>query len=89
MPPVALYSTHATSQVTSCMHLQVSFLLLRCAGPVALFVDLRVRDAFGNANNCMVEVDVVDKIRPTIWCPEDITVQWACHTSQRRRTPFT
>ncbi len=42
---------------------------------VPLFVDLRVRDAYGNANNCMVEVQVVDKVRPVIWCPDDITVQ--------------
>ncbi|MCB9312051.1 MAG: T9SS type A sorting domain-containing protein [Lewinellaceae bacterium] len=55
---------------------QVRFYCCDAQSPVALFVDLRVRDAFGNANNCMVEVDVVDKIRPTIWCPEDITVQW-------------
>ncbi len=53
---------------------QVKFYCCDGLSSVPVFVDLRVRDAFGNANNCMVEVQVVDKIRPVIWCPEDITV---------------
>ncbi|MBP6184103.1 MAG: T9SS type A sorting domain-containing protein [Saprospiraceae bacterium] len=54
---------------------QVRFYCCDGLSNVPLFVDLRVRDAFGNANNCMVEVQVVDKVRPVIWCPDDITVQ--------------
>ncbi len=42
-------------------------------GPV--MVVLRVVDAAGNYNDCMVEVTVNDKIKPVIWCPKDITVQ--------------
>lgn len=42
-------------------------------GPV--LVTLRVTDAAGNFNDCMVEVTVNDKIKPVIWCPKDITVQ--------------
>ncbi len=42
-------------------------------GPI--MVEMQVADAFGNKNSCMVEVQVVDKIKPQIWCPEDITVQ--------------
>ncbi len=42
-------------------------------GPI--MVEMRVSDAYGNANSCMVEVQVVDKIKPNIWCPDDITVQ--------------
>jgi subtilisin-like proprotein convertase family protein len=42
-------------------------------GPV--LVALRVLDAAGNYNDCMVEVTVNDKIKPVIWCPKDITVQ--------------
>lgn len=41
-------------------------------GPV--MVVLRVRDAKGNFNECMVEVNVFDKIRPLITCPPDITL---------------
>lgn len=44
-------------------------------GPV--MVTLRVTDAFGNWNECMTLVDVVDKVPPSIWCPKDITV--ACN----------
>jgi hypothetical protein len=54
---------------------KVSFYCCDGISTVPLFVELRVRDAFGNANSCMVEVEVVDKIRPVIWCPDDITVQ--------------
>lgn len=42
-------------------------------GPV--MVVLRVRDAKGNFNECMVEVNVFDKIRPLITCPPDITLE--------------
>ncbi|MCF8239320.1 MAG: HYR domain-containing protein [Saprospiraceae bacterium] len=40
-----------------------------------MMVEMQVADAYGNVNSCMVEVQVVDKIKPQIWCPEDITVQ--------------
>lgn len=40
-----------------------------------VMVALRVFDASGNSNQCMVEVDVQDNIPPTILsCPADITV---------------
>lgn len=42
-------------------------------GPVT--VVLRVYDAAGNYNDCMVQVTVFDKIKPNLWCPKDITVQ--------------
>ncbi len=37
-------------------------------------VVFRVVDAAGNFNECMVNVDVQDKIGPTVQCPADITV---------------
>ena len=42
-------------------------------GPVQVI--LRVFDAAGNYNDCMVEATVFDKIKPVLWCPKDITVQ--------------
>lgn len=41
-------------------------------GPV--MVTLRVSDAAGNTNQCMTQVNVVDKVMPSIWCPRDISV---------------
>jgi hypothetical protein len=54
---------------------QVRFYCCDAQSTTDLFVDLRVRDAYGNDNFCMVPVTVVDKVRPVIWCPENITVQ--------------
>ncbi len=34
-----------------------------------VMVELRVRDAAGNTNSCMVEVEVQDKLNPAIQCP--------------------
>ena len=42
------------------------------AGPI--MVQLKVTDASGNENFCMVEVVVQDKIPPVIHCPSDITI---------------
>lgn len=42
------------------------------AGPI--MIELEVTDASGNVNYCMVEVEVQDKIGPTITCPSDITI---------------
>ncbi len=42
-------------------------------GPVT--VVMRVTDASGNYNECMVQVTVVDKIKPAVLCPSDISVQ--------------
>jgi len=42
-------------------------------GPVMIV--LRVTDASGNFNDCMVEAKVNDKIKPVITCPADITLQ--------------
>ncbi len=40
-----------------------------------LMVTLQVSDAAGNVNTCMVEVEVQDKINPTIICPADKTIE--------------
>ncbi len=42
-------------------------------GPVT--VVLRVTDPSGNFNECMVSATVVDKLKPVIICPADITLQ--------------
>ena len=39
-----------------------------------VMVELRVEDASGNANTCMVEVEVQDKLKPTIICPPNKTI---------------
>lgn len=52
-------------------------------GPV--MVTLRVSDAYGNWNECMTLVEVVDKVAPHIWCPKDITV--ACSMPYVPTTP--
>ncbi len=40
-----------------------------------LMVILQVTDAAGNTNQCMVNVQVQDKLAPTIVCPSDMTVE--------------
>ena len=40
-----------------------------------VMVELRVTDAAGNTNSCMVEVEVQDKIRPVIVCPANKTIE--------------
>ena len=40
-------------------------------------VELRVRDHAGNANFCWVLVEVEDKLRPQLTCPQDVTVNCA------------
>lgn len=42
-------------------------------GPI--MVVMRATDASGNFNECMVQVNVIDKIKPVVVCPSDITVQ--------------
>ena len=51
------------------------YALFCCAdlGSVVM-VELRVRDAAGNTNSCMVEVEVQDKLKPTIVCPPNKTI---------------
>ncbi|MFK7775147.1 MAG: T9SS type A sorting domain-containing protein [Saprospiraceae bacterium] len=39
-----------------------------------VMVELRVKDAAGNVNSCMVEVEVQDKLLPIVTCPADITI---------------
>lgn len=51
----------------------VPFACCDAAVPYVL-VELEVRDAHGNVNYCMVQVEVQDKVAPTIVCPPDITV---------------
>ena len=54
-------------------HEFVSFYCNQAATTV--MVILRVWDESGNYNDCMVEVDVQDKIGPQITCPPDKTIQ--------------
>lgn len=44
-----------------------------CADDVVTVV-LRATDANGNVNDCMVQVEVQDKLAPTVVCPADMTV---------------
>ena len=39
-----------------------------------VMVELRVKDAAGNTNSCMVEVEVQDKLAPTVICPPNKTI---------------
>lgn len=64
---------------------KVPFYCCDCGTPV--MVQLRVYDAWGNYNDCMVTVTVEDKIKPVIWCPDDITVQ--CNTPYEPTVPAT
>ena len=48
----------------------VPFYCCDVGGPNVM-VELRVRDAAGNTNSCMVEVEVQDKLNPAILCPAD------------------
>jgi hypothetical protein len=54
---------------------QVRFYCCDAQSDVEVVVDLKVTDAYGNINQCMVPVIIVDKVKPVIWCPTDITVQ--------------
>ena len=40
-----------------------------------IMVELRLTDAAGNSNSCMVEVQVQDKQNPTIICPSNKTIE--------------
>ena len=46
-----------------------------CDVNTTVMVEFRVRDAAGNVNSCMVEVEVQDKINPTVICPADADVE--------------
>ncbi|MFK7773791.1 MAG: HYR domain-containing protein [Saprospiraceae bacterium] len=46
-----------------------------------IMVELRLTDAAGNTNSCMVEVEVQDKQNPTIICPPDKTIECGSDTS--------
>ena len=39
-----------------------------------VMVELQIKDAAGNVNSCMVEVDVQDKLLPNIICPANLTI---------------
>ena len=39
-----------------------------------IMVELRVTDAAGNVNTCMIDVEVEDKLDPIIICPQDKTI---------------
>ncbi len=39
-----------------------------------VMVALRVSDAYGNASQCMIRVEVQDKSIPSLTCPDDITI---------------
>ena len=46
-----------------------------------IMVELRLTDAAGNTNSCMVEVQVQDKLNPTIICPVNKTIGCGSDTS--------
>lgn len=46
-----------------------------------VMVELRVTDAFGNKNSCMVLVTTQDKVPPVITCPANITIDCGADTS--------
>lgn len=46
-----------------------------------VMVELRVTDAFGNRNTCMVILDVQDKVPPVITCPINVTINCGADTS--------
>lgn len=54
--------------------------------PNDVMVIFRVWDCNGNSNTCMVNVDVQDKLNPSISCPPDITV--ACTSDYSDLTQF-
>ncbi len=43
-------------------------------GPEPIVVEMMVTDNSDNTNSCMVNVFVQDKTRPTISCPDDVTI---------------
>ena len=45
-----------------------------CDLGATIMVELRVTDAAGNTNSCMVEAEVQDKLAPTIVCPANKTI---------------
>ncbi len=46
-----------------------------------VMVELRVTDAFGNKNSCMVWVTTNDKVPPVITCPPSVTIDCGADTS--------
>ncbi|MBK8624256.1 MAG: T9SS type A sorting domain-containing protein [Saprospiraceae bacterium] len=46
-----------------------------------VMVELRVTDAFGNKNSCMVVVTTQDKVPPVITCPLNVTINCGADTS--------
>ncbi len=49
--------------------------------PRDVMVELRVTDAFGNSNVCMVTVRTDDKVPPVITCPASVTINCGADTS--------
>lgn len=45
-----------------------------CDVPTPVMVELLVTDSSGNSNSCMMTVNVLDKLAPTIVCPTNVTV---------------
>lgn len=45
-----------------------------CDVNTTVMVELQITDDAGNTNSCMVEVEVQDKVDPTIVCPSDKTI---------------
>jgi len=53
-----------------------------CEDPGRLIqVEMKVTDASGNTNVCMVNVETQDKIMPTFVCPQDVTIGCGADTS--------
>src|SRR5690606_11560906 len=55
-------------------------------GPIT--VVLRVWDEFGNFNDCMVQVEVQDKLPPSITCPPDLTISCDYHLDRNDLSDF-
>ncbi len=48
-----------------------------CCNEIGLtrMVALEVTDIYGNKNTCMVEIKIEDKLKPTLTCPPDLTLE--------------
>lgn len=46
-----------------------------------VMVELRVTDAYGNSNTCMIKVNTQDKVPPIITCPIDKTINCTADTT--------
>lgn len=57
-------------------------------GAVPPMIVLRVWDEFNNYNDCMVEVEVQDKLAPSISCPPNLTISCDYHLDREDLSDF-